>query len=235
MVIQKPIAENAQEFWLRWVQDAFPNLDSSSYFVPPVHLNHVPMTSKAIGCRNVQVLGAQSGQTSNSQASDARHDAARQQVLFCLQKMANQNGEILFGISQLKFGQYLREPCYAAAAAHLPLSANLPPKLPPNWKQGDFDILLIHQLYGFVVCKVKSWGGNVKELSMSQQDLDKNMKKKLKEAASYLNKAKAMLSHLVSDIAPDLRITKAIVVPNITSRQIQTAVDGDPNLRQVGT
>ncbi|XP_025112050.1 uncharacterized protein LOC112574900 [Pomacea canaliculata] len=99
-------------------------------------------------------------------------------------------------------------------------------------RQGDFDVLLIHRNYGFVVCEVKSFGDNARELNMSQQTLVNSIRKRLKEAISQLHKAETILSHLVSDIAPGLRITKTIVVPNITADQIQEVIATDCELAQ---
>ncbi|XP_025114280.1 uncharacterized protein LOC112576204 [Pomacea canaliculata] len=243
----------AQAFWIQWVEDAFPDLDTRAYFLPPVYFNRVPMISQPIAGQHVFILQSASGQagqpilyrvvpTAVSRPSipqpppvynsDTRDDAAMQRVLVCVQKMAEQNGEVLVGMTQLQFGQYLGEPCYAAAAAQLPLPANLPPALPRNWKRGDFDVLLIHRQYGLVICEVKACGDNVKALNMSKHDVDKIIRKKLKQAVEQLNKAKAMLSHLVSDIAPGLRITRTFAFPNLTAHQLQQAVSGDTHLTQ---
>ncbi|XP_025111742.1 uncharacterized protein LOC112574730 [Pomacea canaliculata] len=242
-----------QLFWLQWVEAAFPDLDSRAYFLPPVYFNRVPMTRQSAAAQDVLVVRSapgQAGQSSQPVAtpstagqtclpqppcvldSDVRDDAAMQRLLFCLQNMTEQKGEVLVGLSQLQFGQYLGEPCYAAAAAHLPRPSNLPPSLPRNWKQGDFDVLLIHRHYGLVVCEVKAFGDNIQALSMSQQDIDNKIRKKLRDAVSQLDKAEAMLSHLVSDIAPGLRITKTIAFPNLTARQVQQAISGDTRLTQ---
>ncbi|XP_025099173.1 uncharacterized protein LOC112566958 [Pomacea canaliculata] len=164
--------------------------------------------------------------------SDIRDDAAMKRVLFFLHRISEEKKEVLFGISQLQFEHYLGEPCYAAAAAHLPLASSLPPPRPRNWKRGDFDVLLIHRHYGLIVCEVKSFGSITKELNMSQQDRDNNIRKKVSLAASQLEKAEAMLSHLVSDIAPGLRITKTIAVPNLTAHRVQQAISGDQQLTQ---
>ncbi|XP_025107403.1 uncharacterized protein LOC112572090 [Pomacea canaliculata] len=227
----------AQSFWLQWVEKAFPNLDSQAYFIPPVYVNRVPMARWSTAGRDVLVLQSapgQAGQTMQASSpspsasqvslpqdarisdSDVRDDAAMQRVFCCLQKMAEQNGEVLVGLSQLQFGQYLSESCYAAAAAQLPLPASLPPSLPRKWKRGDFDVLLIHQTYGFVVCEVKAFGDNVAKLNMTNKDIENNIRKKLTQAVSQLDKSQGLLSHLVSDITSGLRITKTIAVPNLT-------------------
>ncbi|XP_025099957.1 uncharacterized protein LOC112567478 [Pomacea canaliculata] len=166
------------------------------------------------------------------QDSDVRDDAAMQRIFVCLQKMFEENRDVMVGMTQLQFQQYLSEPCYAAAATHLPRPSNLPPSLPHNWKQGDFNVLVIHRQYGLVICEVKSVGDNVQSVNMSQQDVDNNIRQKLSNAVSQLDKAEAMLSHLVSDIAPGLRITKVIAFPNLTGRQLQQAISGDSLLIQ---
>ncbi|XP_025079706.1 uncharacterized protein LOC112555487 [Pomacea canaliculata] len=250
---QEDVLQRAQEFWLKWVEAAFPDFDSQAYFLPPVYINRVPMTTQTIAGQDILVLQKPSGESGQSckvavnpspaaqssipqptsvQDSDVRDDAAMQRILLCLQKMSQQNSEVFVAMSQLQFGEYLGEPCYAAAAAQVPLARSLPPPRPKNWDKGDFDVLLIHRKYGFVVCEVKAVGDNVRELGLSQQDMDNNIRKKLKQAIVQLDKAEAMLSHLVSDIASGLRITKTIAVPNLTAHQVEQAIAGDKQLTQ---
>lgn len=234
---QETLLVEAHTFWLRWVEDAFPDLESQTYFLPPLYVNRVPMTKQSIAGQDVLVLSApgddgKSNQSPRVQDSDVRDDAAMQRVLFCLQKMCENNGEVSVVLSQLKFGQYLGEPCYAAAAAQLPLPANLPSK-PEKKKHGEFDVLVIHRKYGLIILEVKSFGHNLNQLRMSQKDIDKIMKEKLKKAMSQLNKAETMLSHLVSDIAPGLRISKTIAFPNVSADELLRIISGDKRLFQV--
>ncbi|XP_025102176.1 uncharacterized protein LOC112568877 [Pomacea canaliculata] len=253
---KETLSDQAQTFWLQWVQAAFPDLHSRAYFLPPVYFNRVPVTRQSVAGQDVLVLQSAPGQAGQSnqvptssfsaahpsishpprlQDSDVRDDASMQRIFVCLQKMFEENRDVVVGLTQLQFGQYLGEPCYAAAAMHLPLPSSLPSSLPQNWKRGDFDVLLIHRQYGLVVCEVKAFGDNIRVLKMSQQDVSNNIKKKLKDAASQLDKAEAMLFHLVSDIAPGLRITKVIAFPNLTGHQLQQAISSDNNLIQVFT
>ncbi|XP_025114143.1 uncharacterized protein LOC112576110 [Pomacea canaliculata] len=244
--IEETMLAQAQEFWLRWVEAAFPELDSRAYFLPPVYFNRVPMTRQTVSGQDVLVLQSAPGQPNQSnqisttqtsnfnphvQESDIRAYEAFQHVLFCLQKKFEDSKEVFVGLSQLRFGQYLDKPCYAAAVDNLPLSKTLP-KSSSKDRQGAFSLLLIHRYYGFVVCEVKSLGKNYSKSNMTDLQLKDCIRNKLKHDISQLDKAEKMLSHLVSDIAPEVRITKTIVVPNITAVQVQQAISDDSELTQ---
>ncbi|XP_025111739.1 uncharacterized protein LOC112574726 [Pomacea canaliculata] len=233
---KETMSSQDQLFWLQWVEAAYPDLDSRAYFLPPVYFNRVPMTRKSIALQDVYVLERSSVKTLISPLnpvcecdSDIKYDQAMQRVHFSLQKISKKSGEGLFGISSLNFEHYLGKPCYAA---QLPTSTNLPFALPRNWNHDCFNVLLIHCHYGFVVCNVKSLGDISKEVHMLQTDIHKSIIKNLKLAVSQLDNAEAMLSHLVSDIAPGLRITKTIAFPNLTARQVQQAISGDTRLKR---
>ncbi|XP_025112337.1 uncharacterized protein LOC112575042 isoform X2 [Pomacea canaliculata] len=228
---KKTILEQLHKDWLEWVEATFPDLDSRSYFLPPVYFNRVPRTLQSIVGQDVLMLhstsehpaavaaaAAAAAQMSfRVQESDLRDDAARQRVLFCLQEMFKFSREGLFAISQLRFEDYLNGARSFAEAVEIPL---------PH-KTGIFGILLIHQNYGVVVCEVKSLG-----LNLSSNEINNQIKKKLQQCVSQLDKAEAMLSHLVSDIAPGLRITKTIAFPNLTTHQVQQAILNDDKLNQ---
>lgn len=243
--------QKAQTYWLKWIKAAFPDFESETYFLPPVHMRRVPMTQQSIACQRVSVLNIEDQprspakhpdmttssteppQTSNIpcvQQSDMYDDEAIQIVLFSLKTLSELRKEVFMCLSQFSFGSYLGEPGFAPAAAHLPLPSNLPSKLPWRWRQGDFDVLLIHKHYGFAVIEIKSVGYSIGHW---QKERDKHIKKKLMDAVEQLNKSEAMLSYLVSDIASGLRITKTIACPNLTAAQIHKVVSDCDELRQV--
>lgn len=232
---QDTLTKQAQKYWLQWVQEAFPDLDTCAYFVPSVFFKRVSTTNELIAGQNVSVIvepfGQAGTQVSGSppctgkvvQDCQVREDASVERVLFCLQEMARKTKEVFVGLSNFQFCDYLGEPHYAAAAAHL-----------PTWpKRGDFDVLLIHRSYGLVVCEVKAVGDNFKQLDLSQEEKDSIIRVKLTKAVSQLDRAEDMLSHVVSDIAPGLRIAKTIAVPNLTRLQVENALSGD-DLIEVG-
>lgn len=175
------------------------------------------------------------GQPPPVHGSDVRDDDAMERVFVCWKRLAEEHNEVFMCVNQLRFQEYLGDPCYSAAAAHLPVPTCLPSSMPWQWKRGDFDVLLVHRQYGLVVCEVKSFGGNVEELNMTQEEMDAQIQRKLKKASNQLKKAEAVLSYIVSDIASGLRISQVIALPNIPSARVKRALEQDPQLVEVST
>ncbi|XP_025112567.1 uncharacterized protein LOC112575150 isoform X2 [Pomacea canaliculata] len=114
---QETITAQAQTFWLRWVEAAFPDLDSRAYFLHPVYVNHVPMTRQSVSGQDVLVFNLSSSQRvglnqatmipstaaqdsisqPSVQESDVRHDKAMERLLVCLQTISEENKEVLVG------------------------------------------------------------------------------------------------------------------------------------------
>ncbi|XP_025079972.1 uncharacterized protein LOC112555696 isoform X2 [Pomacea canaliculata] len=211
------------------------SVEAAQLDITSLEMAQLDMTS--LEAAQLEMTSVEADQPSLSQPdpvrdSDVIQDKAMHRVLVCLQGMSEHRKEVFVAMSQCQFGEYVGETCYAAAAAQLPLPASLPPSLPRNWKEGGSNVLLIHRHYGLVVCEVTAFGDKVDKLNTSQQDIDNNIRQKLRDAVSQLDKAEAMLSHLVSDIAPGLRITKVIAVPNLTAHEVQQTVSGDTQLIQ---
>lgn len=228
----------AQEFWERWADIAFPDLENRHYFVPPIFVNRVPMVTCLTCSHEVRVLQPYIGLSGQSavnsghsaqpiQDSDARDDDAMQRVFVCLQALADHNGDTQVALTQLMFGNYLGQESYAAAAELFPRPCDHP--VPYSMRRGDFDVLIIHKLYGLIVCEVKAF--NITHIN--QQDVDGRIREKLRQVISQLNKAQAVLSHVVSDIAPGLRITKTMIFPNLASCEVQRSIAGDTHLKEV--
>lgn len=239
----------AKNFWRQFLQEAFPDYHNKCYFIPPIYMNRVPLSRQLVAGVPVLVPQAARGQAGWSPLvitasdleqpqvvldSDVRDDRAQQHVFFCLRKMVEDMEEKgMMVLSQLQFGDYLNEPSYAAAAAQLPSPSSLPSALPKNWKRGDFDVLIIHRKYGLLAVEVKAFGDNIKALNMSQEVVHVTLRKKLKQAISILDKSKAMLSHLVSDIAPGLKIAVSLAFPSIKKQQVLEAVMENLDLERV--
>lgn len=243
LLLQEEILKKAETFWLQWIDETFPDFDKQAYFCPPIYIKRVPMTERKVGGQHVLMLKDQNQEAPRlqepvlvshlpfTQDSDMIFDEAMERVLFSLQQMTEAHQEVFVCLSKFPFGSYLNEPDFAPAAAHLPLPTNLPQTFPWSWRQGDFDVLIIHRNYGFVVCEIKAVSYNNEK---TEEEQDESVKKKFAEAIPQLNKAETMLSHLVSDIAPGMRISKTIACPNLTTLQIQKILNEDEQLQQVG-
>lgn len=233
------ILEETHRCWVSWVEQAFPDFENKTYFIPPVYIRRVPTIKKIVSGESVVVLPQTD--TPGVQKSDIIDDDALQRVLFSLRKFSKVHNEVFVCLSQFPFGSYLGEPTFAPAVAHLPLPSNLPQTLPWSWRRGDFDILIIHKNSGFVIMEVKAVKYKKQSLKherdpntdSSLEDRREQVIQKLKAAAEQLNKGEAMLSHLVQDIDPKVNITKIIACPNLTTHEIQSILSHSNSLEQV--
>ena len=162
------------------------------------------------------------------QDNDTRDDAATERVLRSLRALGEQQGEPMMVLSELQFHQYLdgdTDVLHRAACAQLPRPADLPQ---PSDRFGDFDILIVHRLYGLIVCEMKSVGADPSKIA----DLDRAVANRVGKAVKQLDKEERVLAHLSSNLAP-VRITKTVVLPNITSGQLMQALSSNAQVSQV--
>nr|KAG5694440.1 hypothetical protein BaRGS_017473 [Batillaria attramentaria] len=159
------------------------------------------------------------------QETDVRDDLAMQQVLQSIRQVAERRHEVMMVLSQLQFRKYLDnqvDPITAAAARLLPRPATL------GIRDGDLDILMVSRQYGLIVGEVKSVGHKPKYTT------DQAIVKTIQKAVKQLKKADVTLRQLVSDLAP-VNVTRILMLPNITSQQLMTALSTDPQAEQVRT
>nr|KAG5712119.1 hypothetical protein BaRGS_020845 [Batillaria attramentaria] len=128
-------------------------LHERAYFVPPVYMNRVPYQTVQFAGLNVDMTQTPLEKPpANSppalHKSTAREDQTQQRILHCVQKLAETQDEPMVVVSQLLFGDYLNEPCYAAAATMLPRPIDLKKE---NKHRGDFDLLIMHKHYVWLV------------------------------------------------------------------------------------
>lgn len=248
---QVNILEETHRCWVSWVEQAFPDFENKTYFIPPVYIRRVPTIKKIVSGVSVVVLSETD--TPGLQRSDINDDDALQRVLYSLRKFSKVHNEVFVCLSQFPFGSYLGEPSFTPAVAHLPLPSNLPQEQSWSWRRGDFDVLIIHKNYGFVIIEVKAvkykkqslederdphtnsslQGGGDENTDTPLEDTREKVIQKLKAAAAQLNKGEAMLSHLVKDIAPKVSITKIIACPNLETHEIQSVLSHSNSLEQV--
>ena len=160
--------------------------------------------------------------------SDVREDQSQRWILNCLYDLSKAQRGVMFVISQLSFGSYLKEPSYSAAASMLPRPIDLQSQ---NKHRGDFDVLVIHRQYGILVGEIKAVGNMLS--SFPQQQQNQQLKKKVEQAIKQLEKADDVLRHLVSDLRTTPRIRTTLMLPNITTAQLQQVLADNPRLRQV--
>ena len=223
-------------FWRQRVRDWFPNLYRRTYFLPPVFLNRtqrreVQVAGQTVHVTEPPVSNLPRGAAPALHESFVREDATQVKVLRCLHQLSEAQGEVMFVISQLNFGHYLNQPTYAAAAAALPRPIDLKAW---NKHRGDFDVLIILRHYGILVCEIKTIGDNF-PASMTQQQQDQKIADKIRLSIKQLGKADVVLVHLVSDQSTAPRILKTLMLPNITTAQLQSVLAADPQLSQVSS
>ena len=130
-------------------------------------------------------------------------------------------------ISRLNFTKYLYDVRVAGGAAE-----NLMP-LPRKTDERECDILILHRDYGLMTTEIKSVGGKQHFRESVVTDQDQVIVSKVKDAVGQLNKQCDTLNYLVSDVA--VRVSKTLVLPNITSDQLLRALNTDPAATQVSS
>ena len=165
----------------------------------------------------------------NITASDVRDDDTTQLVWNVMKELAKERSqEAMVVLTQLTFDKYLAvtdPPINAPAGAMLPRPST---HVDPDLRRGDFDLLIIHRQYGFIVGEVKSVG------AVHTENLTKAILSRVKKALRQLIKAEEVLKHVVSDLKVPLQVIKTLIFPYVTSQQLTLAMgNADPEVQQV--
>lgn len=133
-------------------------------------------------------------------------------------------------LSQLQFGKHLNRSCFAAAAALSPT----PEDLSQQYRDGDHDVLIIHNKYGLIYGEVKRVGADYANPKMTEKDKNEDLKRKLKEAKEQLQQRQIQLDRLVSDLQWVKKVIKILIMPNIDSRRLSNVLKSmDTDIVQV--
>ena len=193
---------------------------------PPVNVPPPPQVASQVRSRPAYSLWSRERQPhappTTVQETDYREDRALQHILHCLRTLGVRQMETMLILSQLDFSHYLNQPSYAAAAAHLPR----PTDLPRQYREGDFDLLVLHRHYGVLI-------GELKSVGITRPATDADVNKRVWKAVRQLDKSETVVRHIVSDMAPGLSVRKTLILPYITTTQLQRVLDADHNLEQV--
>nr|KAG5709444.1 hypothetical protein BaRGS_023126 [Batillaria attramentaria] len=120
------------------------------------------------------------------QECHVRDDQAQQRILFCLQKLAVKQDEVMIVMSQLQFAHFLNNKVYAAAVGKYPRPHDL---RADDKHQGDFDMVIIHRKYGLLAIEIKVVGDNFERHSKTPDDAKKKVERRLNRAIKQLKKA----------------------------------------------
>ena len=246
-------------FWVDCIREWYPDRHTKTYFYSPLQFNRVPYDKVEVAGLEVLVkqppgkpgikseasttrpvagsvfipISASDEPSGLVQDSDVTDDAAVERVRGCLRALSD------FGLSDcqdkamvvicgLDFARYLdkeADAVRAAACTKLPRPATMGDK---NLQRGDFDVLIVHRKYGLLIGELKSVGADRSKV----HDLSKAVVKRVQTAVRQLNKAREVLSHVVSDLAP-VNITKTLILPYVTSDELLQALRGNPQLQKV--
>ena len=219
-----------RQFWRERVQEWYPHLLKQTYFLPSVFMNRTQHQEKEVYGQTVYVTKEPSSEPPRKKhpqvsISEAQDDEAHQRVLACLEQLAET--KVMFVISQMQFGDYLKEPDYAKAAAMLPKLGD-PVLKSQNKHRGDFDILIIHRHHGILACEIKSVGRNVSDHQTTEEKGD-ILAKRVKKAITQMQKYSDGLHHLVSKDETQPKIRTTMMLPNITRTQLDQVIDPTNN------
>ncbi|KAL8597212.1 hypothetical protein ACOMHN_051525 [Nucella lapillus] len=226
-----------EDIWTPFIQQYYPHLLSQTYCLPPIFFYRTPQTVATIAGQTVLVrdnpsssgTGQQQPAPPPAQDSDWQGDTAHDR---CLQALSGMQNEVMFIISSLHFQNYLHNPAnplHAAAIAQLPSIDD--PSIPQNLRNGECDLIIIHRTYGLLIGEIKSVGRND---FFHKQTPDKQTQiiiKQIQKAVKQLENQHRALSHLVRDLPP-IRISMTLLLPNVSSSQLQSALSASPSLLQ---
>jgi hypothetical protein len=250
-------AQEAQEQWREILKSFYPDILTRLYCVPHVYFNRVPYEVEEIKGeyvlveKNVSVVkGNPKSEASSAVKRDSQKtakkvprpatvkpehmqsDFAQQHVLANLRVLAqslhdqalatNSEGQPLFIVSELDFKNYLNVSHYNKATA----------KMTKIKGQGDFDFLLPTKNFGILVAEMKSVGLNMKDLIVEMIS-DELLSERVSKAFKQLDKGATAAMTAISDVAPDVPVRASLILPYISSQQLQQVLLQHVKLLQV--
>ncbi|KAL8595387.1 hypothetical protein ACOMHN_024086 [Nucella lapillus] len=224
-------------FWKERVKDWYPQWNEKPCFVPPVQLNRIYHSTQTVSGEEVAVSelpvstqNSAAPPTTTTTNSDVRDDQTQCHVLYYLHKLFQDSSSALLVLSQLRYEDYLSEPSFHAAAQTLPRSVDLKKE---GKDRGDFDVLIIHRLYGIAQCEIKSVGNLFAVQLLTTDQQDNIVGRRVNRAVTQLQKGKDVLEHLVSDVPHPPRVCSTLMLPHVTRLQLQRVLEeARPDLRQ---
>lgn len=210
------MTEEFEEYLLDKVENMYPKILQSFYFVPPVYFNRGQYQKQCLAGHDVYVPDP-------PDPSDVRHDQAMQRVLHCLRRMAEQHEEQMFVLTQFKYEDYLNSPIHRYKRNPYPMPSSLKGE---DKSVGCFDILIVHRYQGVLILVVK----DVESQGVEQ---DEKVFEKLTKGLKQLKLANRMVKHLLQDLPKIPKIQQAMILPNSNSELLLQVLDRFTSLKKV--
>ncbi|KAK7451827.1 hypothetical protein BaRGS_00039800 [Batillaria attramentaria] len=187
----------------------YPNLLSRAYFVPTEYKNKTLLIPQTISGVEVNITQAPLSDVPRGatglQESAVRDDQSQQRVLYCLKMVANQQQEPMMVVIKLHYHDYL---------AGIPKTCKLPKPtdLKKENQRGDFDLLIIHRVYGLFVAEIKIVGDIPENMTSTGKPKDKTKLGDCINKSAHSDPADLCLcADDLSDLSDPLHITPAVI------------------------
>ncbi|KAK7090980.1 uncharacterized protein [Littorina saxatilis] len=222
-----------ENYWLKRVDDWYPELNQRVYFVPNVHMNRLHYETHAIARQDVFTTHPPAKDRPRGQKgialSDAEDDLETQRILDCVRAIADDAlQQRFFVLTQLGFDNYLSELLNNIAASLFPRAADFDNE---QLSRGEFDLLLIHATHGLLVGELKSIGDKFRGRSLTEKEV-KATEKRIRKGLKQLDKEEKVLKHLTKDLQQPPRVRKTLLLPNLQQSQLFEVFDRVPQLKQ---
>lgn len=194
----------------------YPNMPNGCYFVPPIYFNKTRYRKESVADQVVYV-------PEKSEQREVRHDLAVQQVMSCLNQLAQHGKDEMFVLTQFQYRDYLRNPGDKYLRHSLPVPSDMDKK--EDGSVGSFDFLIVHRQYGVLVGVVKAVEEEDVENSKHELQMkDKSIIKETEEAVKQLMKANNMIRHLMADHEDFPKVRQTLILPNLSRSSLQRAL-----------
>lgn len=194
------------------------------YFVPPIYFNKTRYKKDYVAGQVVYV-------PEKSEQREVRHDLAVQQVMSCLNQLAQHGKDEMFVLTQFQYSDYLTSPGDKYENHTLPVPADMKEE---DDSVGSFDFLIVHRQYGILVGVVKAvQEEDVENSKHEHQRKDERIIKDIEEAVKQLMKANNMIRYVMEDHENFPKVRKTLILPNLSRNSLECALKNHHDIAEV--
>ncbi|RUS85757.1 hypothetical protein EGW08_006471 [Elysia chlorotica] len=169
---------------------------------------------------------------SDVMAKDARADEGENRVINAMELLGQLLGQWfgpMFIICSYQYNNYLnklREEMFCKGEASRPTRAF------GQIMRAEHDCLIFHKDIGVLVVCIKAIGDNFSDWNASEDQIKASTAKILHKALKQLEREEAMIRHVTSDLRSRARLVchSLVALPNMYRKQVDAALDTDPDL-----